>query len=399
MAFQDTYSLSSSSSFEGVTFIVDNICTAYVVAIIAKKCPIHCIYECKEISWRNAHYVELFDFILSDVTFLSKVVLSVPHPFLSPSKNLFKRILREFYFVRSLRKRYPLDPSRTYVSSTVSSLLIANKRYISYILIDEGMSSVVARHLRSFRGNRLLDRFKNFIAERILSFHFPMITPQITMTNDSHRSVLMNIDYRDFDSNAFEASLSKLSALMNSDQCNVLVLLKGPTFGNSGHIDETEPLSDSYIDFNICGILAYLEQLSEDLSPIFFLKSHPSLGCSRGKLNKLIYALESKGIIAYDALNYIDFQEASSLPAEGLLRYLPIEHVLALDVSSLLWNVSYRDQVLCFLPLNYVIEFAEAEGCIHSELYSLQERLNKLMGGSVRFFDVKDSSFYLQNLE
>ena len=113
-----------------------------------------------------------------------------------------------------------------------------------------------------------------------------------------------------------------------------------------------------------------------------------SLGSSSGKLTVLIEALESKGVLAYDALNHIDFAEASSLPAEGMLRYLPFEHVLALDASSLLWNVAWHGDVKCFMPLKHIVAFSETEGGIHTELYQLQDRINQLMGKHVNYFDV-----------
>lgn len=358
---------------------------------MAKGRAIHCIYECKEITWRKADYVALFDFILSGVTFLSKEVISVPHPYLNPSKTLFGRIVRQIMFARSVRELHSLDPSRTYISSMVSSLLIANKHHVKSILIDEGMGSVVARNRIAFRGNRFSERLKIAIGDRVLSFQFPNSTPQITLTNDVHPSVVKNLDYRDFESNAFSSSLGRLSALMKSSKRNVLVLLKGPSSGVAGHPDEADQYGDAYIEFNLRAILAYLDQLPRDISSALFLKSHPSLGSSSGKLTELIDALEGKGIVAYDALNYIDFAEASSLPAEGLLRYLHFEYVLALDASSLLWNVAYRGDVKCFMPLKHIVEFSEIEGGIHTELYRFQDQINQLMGGHVHFFDVGSS--------
>jgi len=381
-------SLLSAADLQNTVFIIDAISTAFAVAIMAKGQAIHCIYECKEITWRKADYVALFDFILSDVEFLSKEVISVPHPYLRPSKTLLGRIMRQMKFSRSVREQYALDPSRIYVSSIVSSLLIANKRHVKSILIDEGMGSVVARNRIAFRGNRLSERLKVAIGDRVLSFQFPNSTPQITLTNDAHPSVVKSLDYRDFDSNEFESSLRRLSTLMKSGNRNVLVLLKGPSSGVTGHPDEADQYGDAYVEFNLRAILAYMDQLPADVSPTFFLKSHPSLGSSSGKLTELIDALEGKGVVAYDALHYIDFAEASSLPAEGLLRYLHFEYILALDASSLLWNVAYRGDVKCFMPLKHIVEFSEIEGGIHTELYMLQPRLNQLTGGHVHFFDI-----------
>ncbi len=381
----------SAADLQNTVFIIDTISTAYAVAIMAKGRAIHCIYECKEITWRKADYVALFDFILSDVTFLSKEVISVPHPYLSPSKTVLGRIVRQMKFARSVRKLYALDPSHTYVSSIVSSLLIANKRHIKSILIDEGMGSIVARNRIAFRGNRLAERLKVVIGDRVLSFQFPTSTPQITLTNDPQPSVVETLDYRDFDSSAFESALSRLNTKMKSGKCNVLVLLKGPSAGFNGHHDEADQYGDVYVEYNLCAILAYVELLSKDVSPTFYLKSHPSLGNSTGKLTLMISGLKAKGLVAYDALNYIDFSEASSLPAEGLLRYLHFEYVLALDASSLLWNVAYRGGVKCFMPLKHIVEFSEVEGGIHTELYRLQDRINQLMGGHVHFFDVGSS--------
>ena len=376
------------ASQQDIVFIIDTISTAYAVAIMAKGQAIHCIYECKEITWRKADYVALFDFILSDVSFLSKVVISVPHPYLSPSKTTAGRIVRQMKFARSIRKHTPLEPNRTYVSSIVSSLLIGHRRRVKAILVDEGMGSVVARNRFAFRGNRLAERLKVAVGDCLLSFQFPVSTPQITLTNDPHPSVVETLDYRDFESSAFATSLAGLKALMEEGKCNVLVLLKGPSSSAAGHHDEAHHYGDAYTEFNLCAILAYLDQLPRDLSPVFFLKPHPSLGSSSGKLTVLIEALESRGVLAYDALNHIDFTEASSLPAEGMLRYLPFEHVLALDASSLLWNVAWHGDVKCFIPLKHIVAFSEIEGGIHTELYQLQDRINQLMGKHVNYFDV-----------
>ena len=377
------------ASQQDIVFIIDTISTAYAVAIMAKGRAIHCIYECKEITWRKADYVALFDFILSDVSFLSKVVISVPHPYLSPSKTIAGRIVRQMKFARSIRKHAPLEPNRTYVSSSVSSLLIGHRRRVNVILIDEGMSSVVARNRFAFRGNRLVERLKVAIGDCLLSFQFPISTPQITLTNDPHPCVVETLDYRDFESTAFAASLVRLKGLMEDGKCHVLVLLKGPSWGVAGHHDEAHQYGDAYTEFNLHAIVAYLNQFPKDVSPVFFLKSHPSLGSSNGKLTVLIEALKSRGLLSYDALSYIDFAEASSLPAEGVLRHLPFEHVLALDASSLLWNVAWHGEVKCFMPLKHIVAFSETEGGIHTELYQLQDRINQLMGQHVTYFDVE----------
>jgi len=378
----------SLDDYEDTVFIIDNISTAFAVAILAKGQAIHCIYECKEITWRRADFVALYDFILSDVTFQSKTVISVPHPYLSPSKTVLGRIARQMKFAESVRGLHALDPKKLYVSSIVSSLLIANKRHVKSILIDEGMSSVVARNRISFRGNRLVERLKVAIGDQVFSFQFPNSTPQITLTNDAHPSVVKNLDYRDFDSTAFASSLGRLKLLLEGIQCSVLVLLKGPSTGIAGHHDEAHEYGDAYIEFNLRAILSYRDQLPRGVSPTLFLKSHPSLGNSSEKLTSLIDALKCEAIVAHDVLNYIDFDEASSLPGEGLLRYLCFNHVLALDASSLLWNVAYRGAVKCYLPLRHIVEFSEIEGGLHTDLYRLQDRINRMTGGHVSYFDV-----------
>ena len=164
------WSDSCLSDYENITFIVDNISTAFAVAIIAKGKAINCIYECKEITWRKTDYVALFDLILSDVTFLTKEIVSVPHPYLRPTKNILLRFFRQQRFARSLKKRHALDASRTYVSSTVSSLLIANKKFVKSILIDEGMGSLRTRNHRMFYRTKLLKNIKDVIANRISPF-------------------------------------------------------------------------------------------------------------------------------------------------------------------------------------------------------------------------------------
>lgn len=52
-------SLLFAVSFQHTVFIIDTISSAFAVAILAKGQAIHCIYECKEITWRKADYVAL----------------------------------------------------------------------------------------------------------------------------------------------------------------------------------------------------------------------------------------------------------------------------------------------------------------------------------------------------
>lgn len=381
------WSDSCLSDYKNITFIVDNISTAFAVAIIAKGKAINCIYECKEITWRKTDYVALFDLILSDVTFLTKEIISVPHPYFRPTKNLLLRFFRQLRFARSLKKQHALDASRTYVSSTVSSLLIANKKFVKSILIDEGMGSLRTRHHRVFYRQKLLKNLKDAIANRIFTFRFQN-SPQITLVNDSHSSVIATLDYRDFDSAAFLMSLKSLSKLVKRESQNVLVLLKGPSYDKVGHPNEAEEYGPSYIAFNLRAIMAYIGEFSRGAQPRLFIKSHPSLGSSHGKLNQLISELKSRGVVAFDICDHIEFPEASSLPAEGLLRYLDFEHILALDASSLLWNVAHRGGVKCFMPLKYIVQFSKVEGGLHTELYRLQYKINQVTGNHVHFFEI-----------
>jgi len=374
-----------------IVFIIDNISTAYAVAIMAKGKEIHCIYECKEITWRKADFVALFDFILSDVKFLSKRVISVPHPYLKPSRTVLGRIISQLNFAAKVRKLVSLDTSRIYASSMVSSLLIAYKRRLKRkpILIDEGMGSLIARNRIIFRDGAWIAKLKVVVGDFLLAFQFGIDTPQISLANDGHKSVVRVLDYRDFDSSAFASSLARLERITSLNSLNVLVLLKGPSATADGHPDEKVQLGSAYVEYNLTAILSYKERLPKHEVPTFFLKSHPMLGNSAGKLSGLIAALEQRGLSAHDVLSYVDFPEASSLPAEGLLRYLNFRHVLSLDVSSLLWNVAYRGAVECFMPISEIIKFSEFEGGTHTPLYLLQRRINDLTGGAVQFFEVE----------
>jgi hypothetical protein len=379
----------SAEKLEKIVFIIDSISTAYAVAILAKNKAIHCIYECKEISWRKADFVKLYDFILSDVRFLSKEVIFVAHPFLKPAKTLFQRIMAQRNFVQEIRRQKKLATGYTYVASIISSILIANKNSVDSILIDEGIGSIIARNRLEMRGNKFSEKIKILAGELLLSFQFPNNTPQVTLTNDRHPSVIANLDYRDFSSTAFENALSILKDLMQQSTCNILVLLKGPSYGVKGHPNESDVLDQIYTDFNLQAIRAFLQSsgLNKHDSAVY-LKSHPGLGTSTGKLDPLIEALARDGVRAYDALAHIDFHEASSLPAEGLLRYLNFSHVVAVDASSLLWNVAYLNAVECHIPLKAIIDFTEVERNLHRELYLQQYDINEMLGKPLRFYAV-----------
>lgn len=379
-----------NDKLDELVFIIDSISTAYAVAIIANKKAIHCIYECKEITWRNADFVKLYDLILSSVTFLSKEIINVPHPFLKPSKTIFGRIASQRKFAKDIRRLRTLNPQHTYVSSTISSLLIANKNKVNSILIDEGIDSILARNRLGMRGNKLAERLKIILGDLLLSFRFSNRTPQVTLTNDTHPSVVAQLDYRNFNSTDYELALINLKQLMAGGDCNILVLLKGPSYGAKGHPDEKDKYDQKYIDFNLSAIRSILKELPVGAKPIFYLKSHPSLGNSAGKLDALIGDLQRLDIVAHDVLAHIDFLEASSLPAEGLLRYLNFHYVFALDASSLLWNIAHHGEVKCFLALNAVIDFSASEGNLHLELYKRQRDINNMLGGHIRYYDVNN---------
>jgi len=365
---------------ENYVFIVDNITSAFAIATWAAGKTISCIYECKIIDWRKADYNALFDIILSDVKKINRVSVEVPHPYFMHSPNIFMTIWKQKKFIKNVRKIFKLDKSKTYVSCSTSSILISNKTRVDHVLIDEGMGSIIARH-------RPKSSFlKRTFGGIIIPFRFAFDAPQITLSNDSHPAIELHLDYRNFRSKAYETAISSLIEKTEESDCNVLVLLMGPGNNGSIHIKEGEWEYDKYLQFNIKVIKRFIEITKLSANTVFFLKTHPSLGKSPEIVAQLIKFFAAKNIQSYGLSSLINFEESSSLPAEGMLKYCNFQYLLSADISSSVWNVSHFKEVACYVPLREIIDFVKAENSPHLSVYNFQERLNKETGNWVNFF-------------
>ena len=70
------------------------------------------------------------------------------------------------------------------------------------MLIDEGIGSILPRHsyLFSKYNFKIYEKIKNYLSYKLLPFKFHPLTPQLTLTQDNHRSILLNLDYMSFNS-------------------------------------------------------------------------------------------------------------------------------------------------------------------------------------------------------
>ena len=373
---------------EKYVFIIDSISSAFALATWASKKSIKCIYECKQIDWRKADYVKLFDIILSDVKMSEKVLVEVPHPYFLHTTSILETVKNQRSFIKKVFNIFPLNPRMIYCSCSTSSILIANKNRVIHLLIDEGMGSVIARNRSkgATKWLRFLDAFKKNLAEIIFPFRFKNSVPQITLTNDNHPSAVLHLDYRQFNSHLFEIAIEPLVKKTNEFQCNILVLVKGPSDSGGEHVKEGQWNSGIYIDFNIDVIRRFMEIAQIPKGAMFYLKTHPSLGKCPAMIDELVSSLAILGIEACGVSSLIEFEESSSLPAEGLLRYGKFQYLLASDVSSSLWNIAHFKEVICYSPLEAVIKLVKIENSPHEKLYRYQYELNRIMGGFVNFF-------------
>ena len=74
------------------------------------------------------------------------------------------------------------------------------------------------------------------------------------------------------------------------------------------------------------------------------------------------------------------------MPAEILLRYCNFNFILALDVTSLLWNILSNKKVKCYFPIVDIINLAKNEESQHLKIYKYQIKLNDLFGNKVNIF-------------
>lgn len=344
-----------------------------------RKSSIHCIYECKEVTWKKIDFIKLYDFILSDVFFLSKKIVSVPPPYLSQGINFFNKVKFQYNFVSEVKKIIKLDSKKHYYGTIISSILIAHKNTVKYTLIEEGMGSLLYR-------NNSSEKFLKSILKNILfKFHFPRKSKYITLTSDPHTAVIRRLDFRNYHSQIVESSLSKLIDIGKSYNSSILVLVINDSYGLNGHPKTPKKLSKKYVELNFQIIKSFVNKYCLENRPLLMLKSHPVLSNDGDLLSPLTEKLSENGINSIDILSKINFSQKSSIPAEIFIKYIKFDFILAADISSTIWNVCHNTKAKIILPIKDIKKLMNDEQSIHLKLYEKQIFINNILGNRVIF--------------
>lgn len=373
---------------EGTIFIIDGLMAAFTVALMCAGRSIRCIYECKEIQWRNVDFVALYDLLLAGVDIREKRIEQVPHPYFLEGRNLLDTIRKQQAFIRGIRERIALDPSETYCGCTTSSILLGNKDLVPHILMDEGMDSLMARHrLYSLGRAKWKDRLRETLAGWLVPFRFHRDTPQITMARDEHRAIVLRKDYRGFRSHRFDLLTAPLLEHLGHSSLNVLTLVKGPQHMSATPLSDKQDIYFRYVEFNLLAIKRFIALHPAYADACFYLKTHPSLGVDSPLVNSLIATLAKNSICARNIWEGLSFEELPSIPAEAYLSTGGFKALLSLDASSTLWHVGHDPSLECYMPLDDIISLSRIDGS--SALLPLlagQRELNRINGNNVRFY-------------
>jgi hypothetical protein len=373
---------------EDTIFIIDGLTTAFTVALICAGHSIRCIYECKEVTWRNVNFVALYDLLLADVVIREKRIEHVPHPYFLEGSNLIVTIQNQRTFIRDIRKRVTIDRNETYCGAVTSSILLSIKDITTHILIDEGMDSIMTRHrLYSRDRTKWKDGLRGVFASWLIPFRFHRDTPQITMARDEHKAIVIRKDYRDFHSHRFDELVAPLLARLVQSKKNVLTLVKGPHHMSAKPMKEKKDFYIKYFEFNLEAITKFVALHPNFANACFYLKTHPSLGVDTTLVDTLIAALAKKSIIARNISEGMLFEELPSIPAEAYIATGEFEALLSLDVSSTLWHVGHDKSLKCFMPLDDIVGLASIDGSSAAlPLLIGQREINRLNGNHVNFF-------------
>lgn len=370
---------------ENVVFIIDGLVAAYTVAMLCAGRSIKCIYETKEIGWRKANMIALYDLLLSDVQIKEKRTVHLPHPFFFETRGLFKTVLKQKEFIADVRRQVSLDSDAIYCGCITSSLLLGYKDQVAHVLMDEGMSSIIARHRLHGSGRaKWLDLIREKLAGMLIPFRFRSGTPQITMARDAHHAIVLRKDYREFHSSGFNRLIRPLVEELKKSDKNVLALVKGPP-----HVSNMIRLGDlkSYVDFNVEAIKRFIAFKPEYSDACFYLKMHPSLGLNSPLEGALGNALSEHSIRSKAIGEGIEFDELPSIPAEAYLSTGEFEVLLSLDVSSSVWHVGHDTSLSCYMPLNAILQTASEFGYSDTvHVLAAQQELNRLNGNHVIFY-------------
>lgn len=373
---------------EDTIFIIDGLTAAYTVALICAGRSVRCIYECKEIQWRKADFVALYDLLLADVHIQEKRIEHVPHPYFLQGRGLLDTIRKQRAFIADIRTRVPLDRNETYCGCVTSSILLGHKDRVQHLLMDEGMDSLMTRHrLYSLGRAKWSDRVREILAGWLIPFRFHRGAPQITMARDAHEAIVLRKDYRDFRSHRFDQLVRPLVEQLEKASKNVLALVKGPPHTSASPQSGEQEVVARYIEFNLQAIRRFIDSQPEYADACFHLKTHPSLGSDSPLVGALVGALARHSIRGRNIWEGMQFEELPSIPAEACLATGKFDALLSLDASSSLWHVGHDPSLACFMPLEAIMEEArDGDYSASIPLLAAQRELNRLNGNHVTFY-------------
>lgn len=373
---------------EDTIFIIDGLTSAYTVALICAGRSVRCIYECKEIQWRKADFIALYDLLLANVHIREKRIEHVPHPYFLQGRGLLGTILKQRAFITDIRRRVPLDSNETYCGCVTSSILLGHKNRVRHLLMDEGMDSIMTRHRLYSKGRtKWKDRLREALAGWLIPFRFHRDTPQITMAGDKHGAIVLRKDYRDFRSHGFDKLALPLVEQLEKSAKNVLTLVKGPPHTSASHQTGEQEIFARYMEFNLQAIRRFIALQPEYADACFHLKTHPSLGSDSPLLGALTGELARHSILGRNIWEGMQFEELPSIPAEACLATGKFDVLLALDVTSTLWHVAHDPSLACFMPMNDIIATGPEDGyAALIPLLAAQRELNRINGNHVIFY-------------
>lgn len=373
---------------EDTIFIIDGLTAAYTVALICAGRSVRCIYECKEIQWRKADFIALYDLLLADVHIREKRIEHVPHPYFLQGHGLLDTIRKQRAFIADIRRRVPLNRNETYCGCVTSSILLGHKDRVRHLLMDEGMDSLMTRH-RLYSPGRVkwMVKAREILAGWLIPFRFHRDTLQITMAGDAHGTIVLRKDYRDFRSHRFDKLVRPLVEQLGKSGKNALVLVKGPPHTSASPQSDQQDEFARYIEFNLQAIRRFIALQPGYADACFHLKTHPSLGSDAPLVEALVSALARHSIRGRNIWEGMQFEELPSIPAEACLATGKFDVLLSLDVSSTLWHVGHDPSLVCFMPMDAIMEGARDDG--YSALMPLlaaQRELNRLNGNHITFY-------------
>lgn len=373
---------------EDTIFIIDGLTAAYTVALLCAGRSVRCIYECKEIQWRKADFIALYDLLLADVHIREKRIEHVPHPYFLQGRGLIDTIRKQRAFIADIRSRVPLDRNATYCGCVTSSILLGHKDRVRHLLMDEGMDSLMTRHRLYSQGRaKWKDKVRETLAGWLIPFRFHRDTPQITMAGDVHGAIVLRKDYRDFRSHRFDQLARPLIEQLGKSDRNVLALVKGPPHTSASPPSGEHEVYARYIEFNLQAIRRFIDLQPAYAYACFHLKTHPSLGTDSPLVGALVSALARHSIKGRNIWEGMQFEELPSIPAEACLATGKFDVLLSLDASSSLWHVGHDPSLACYMPLDAITEGAREDG--YSALIPLlaaQRELKRLNGNHVTFY-------------